>query len=107
MSDDKIRRRQALRSALGFGAATLIPAWALTACGKQPLSCTDATSLAAADQAMRSSLEYVDHSTDPKKLCSGCKLYTPGPQDQCGACSVVKGPINPAGNCKSWVAKDG
>lgn len=106
MSEHTMRRRDALRQAFGFGAAAIIPTWALVAC-KSPLSCTDTTGLSAAETTMRSQLQYMDHSTNPQKICSGCKLYKAGGENACGSCTVVKGPINPAGNCQSWVAKDG
>jgi hypothetical protein len=106
MSQDTMRRREALLRAVGLGTVTLVPAWALAAC-KGQLSCTDTSGLAPADTTLRSQLQYMDKSATPAKVCSGCKLYKPGAEGQCGSCTLIKGPINPGGNCTSWVAKDG
>jgi hypothetical protein len=102
--DDKMSRRELLittasLSTLALGAA---------ACSKRAaaLVCTDTTGLSPADYNVRVALEYVDISTTPGKTCSNCQQFLPGvAPDICGACKVVKGPINPTGNCKSFVAK--
>jgi len=69
------------------------------------LSCTDVSALAPADSQMRTTLGYEDKSTDAAKKCSGCLQYVAGAPAACGSCKVVKGPINPDGNCKAWVIK--
>jgi CheY-like chemotaxis protein len=55
--------------------------------------------------ASRPALLYVDNSTEPGKSCSRCQQFLPAAPGACGACKVVKGPINPDGYCKSFVAK--
>jgi hypothetical protein len=104
MKKDVHSRREFLRSSALFGGAALLPAW-LLACGKKELACTDTAGLSEPDVAMRNTLAYVDRSSDPTKVCSGCALYKPGPADGCGGCQVLKGPIHPQGGCKSFAAK--
>ncbi len=102
--DEKLSRRDVLHNAAAFGLFTVVA----TACGKSEpkgLSCSDTTSLSAADAQVRTSLAYADTSTDPGKACAGCQQFLPGPPDACGSCKVLKGPINPKGNCKSFLAK--
>ncbi len=103
--DEKLSRRQALQKTTAFGVLAIV---GTSACGRSEpkgLSCSDTTSLSAADAQVRTSLSYVDVSTDPGKTCSRCQQFLPGPPDACGACKVLKGPINPKGNCKSFLAK--
>jgi len=103
--DDKLSRRDVLQRGAAFGALALV---GTAACGKeQPkaLSCADTTSLSSADVQVRTSLGYMDISNQPGKSCSGCQQFIPGPPNACGTCKVVKGPINPQGYCKSFVAK--
>ncbi len=100
-----ISRRDLLqRGGVAFGALAVFGA---VACGKeQPkaLSCNDTTGLSPTDLTIRTALAYVDVSTEPGKVCSGCQQFIPTVPNACGTCKVVKGPINP-GNCKSFVAK--
>jgi hypothetical protein len=102
--EEPLTRRDLLQKTVALGLFTVAGA----ACGKSEpkgLSCSDTTSLSAADASVRVSLAYVDKSTDPSKTCTGCQQFLPGPPDACGSCKVLKGPINPKGNCKSFVAK--
>lgn len=106
MHDSKVDRREFLKNAAMLGAVAT-GASLLAACGKGggALVCTDVAGLSAADAATRTSLNYVDASADPAKVCSGCVLYQPGQPNACGGCQVVKGPINPGGSCTSWAKK--
>lgn len=99
MKNDKLSRREAMR-----GLAILAAGSALVAC-KKDLTCTDTAGLAPEDVATRTTLEYADKTPVASKTCDGCQLYKPTAPDACGACTVVKGPINPKGYCKSWVQK--
>jgi hypothetical protein len=83
--------------------AALVPA--AVACSKPELNCSDAAGLTPDELAARSAAAYVDKSADPAKPCSTCKLYQPKSADACGGCSLIKGPINPNGGCKSWAPK--
>jgi hypothetical protein len=102
-----MNRRQFLHQALSAGAGSL-GLLVLANCTKGPaeLSCQDVSSLSEADRTMRTTLNYVDRSAEPGKACSGCAFYHKAPlPDRCGACTLVKGPINPAGYCTSYVPK--
>jgi hypothetical protein len=101
--DAKLSRRDLLEQTAAFGVLVVVGA----GCGKatKALSCTDTMSLSAADAQVRTSLAYVDSSVEPGKMCSNCQQFIPAAPDACGTCKVVKGPINPKGNCKSFVAK--
>jgi hypothetical protein len=85
-------------------ATVLIAPAAMLAC-KKPLTCTDTSALSPEELTLRGTLAYSDTTNDPTKLCSGCQLFKPAGENQCGACQLVKGPINPNGSCKSWVKK--
>jgi hypothetical protein len=100
---EKLSRRDMLQRGAAFGAALVVGA----GCGKETkaLSCIDTTSLSAADAQVRTSLAYVDGSVEPGKMCSSCQQFIAAAPDACGTCKVVKGPINPKGFCKSFVAK--
>jgi hypothetical protein len=99
-------RRIVLRASGWLGVVALLDA---AACGKEKtrrLVCTDTTGLSSIDAQVRATLAYVDVSTEPGKTCVQCQQFLPPPTEgACGACKVVKGPINPKGNCKSFLAK--
>jgi hypothetical protein len=104
MANDPVSRREALRSALLFGAAAMAPA-VLAGCGKKELTCTDTSGLSQSDLQMRTALQYVDKSPEAGKECDNCAQFEPAGADKCGACKIVKGPISPKGYCKSWSQK--
>jgi hypothetical protein len=101
--DAKVSRRTLLRQAAALGAFALVGA----ACSKQPasLTCTDTTGLSPADVTVRTTLVYLDTSLEPGRTCSNCQQFIPGAPNACGTCKILKGPINPKGSCKSYVAK--
>jgi hypothetical protein len=101
-----VSRRLLLQQGAAFG--TLAVVGATIGCNKQParLACTDTTGLSPTDVTVRTSLAYVDNSVEPGKTCSNCQQFIANAAgNACGTCKVVKGPINPAGYCKSYVAK--
>jgi hypothetical protein len=104
MADSSISRRNLLQQSAAFGAFVALGA---AACNKPAaLSCVDTSGLSPADAQVRTALAYVDTSPDLTKMCSRCQQFIPPPTaGSCGTCKVVKGPINPDGNCKSFVAK--
>ena len=104
MKKDTISRRDWLRDAALIGVAGLLPA-SLLACGKKELSCSDTSGLSPAETSLRTSLAYVDKSSDVAKTCSNCTLYKAGSPEQCGSCSLVKGKIHPGGYCNSWAKR--
>jgi len=93
-----------LKTALGFGAASLASATLGSGCSSK-LTCNDVTNLSSDDLKNRADNGYVDAATDLAKTCSQCRLFKPTGEKQCGSCTLVKGQINPAGNCKNWAAK--
>lgn len=95
---DPMNRRAALRHFFVFSASGFL--WA---CSRKP-SCTDVTGLSPEDVTQRlNTAGYADNSPDPAKKCSGCAQFQAG--SGCGTCKVIKGPINPEGTCKLWVAR--
>jgi anaerobic selenocysteine-containing dehydrogenase len=101
--DDKISRRDVLKQSAALGVLAAVGA---AACSKpKALSCTDTMNLSSADAQTRVTLQYVDNSIEPGKMCTACQQFIPAAPDACGTCKVVKGPINPKGYCKSFVAK--
>ena len=102
---DKVSRRVLLQEGAAFGALAV---FGVAACGKSApaaLQCSDTAGLSPGDVQVRTALAYQDVSTTPGKNCSGCAQFIGGAPDACGTCKVVKGPINPNGYCKSFVAK--
>jgi hypothetical protein len=89
--DEKLSRRDVLKRSAALGVLAAVGG---VACSKP-----------SADAQTRVTLAYVDVSLEPGKTCSGCQQFIPAAPDACGSCKVVKGPINPRGNCKSFVAK--
>jgi hypothetical protein len=105
--DDKLSRRAVLQRSAALGALAVFGSGA---CSRQPapLVCTDTSGLSSADLSVRTVLAYVDNSFEPGKTCSNCQQFIPNTVSRtCGTCKVVKGPINPNGNCKSFLAKPG
>jgi len=78
----------------------------LSACAKPEFSCQDVSALGEGDLELRTTLEYRDDSPhDEQKNCSSCAFYKAGKKNACGLCTLVRGPIHPAGYCNSWAAK--
>jgi hypothetical protein len=103
--DEKLSRRDLLQRSAAVSALAVFGG---VACSKGPaaLVCTDTTGVAPADLSVRTSLLYTDISVEPGKTCTTCQQFIPNPAgNACGTCKVLKGPINPKGYCKSFVAK--
>ena len=101
---EKVSRRFLLQQSAALGAFVVLG----TACSKKAAAivCTDVSSLSPTDAQVRTALAYQDSSTEPGKMCSGCQQFIAPPSaGTCGSCKVVKGPVNPMGYCKSFVAK--
>ena len=69
--------------------------------------CTDLSGLSDADRAqseqMRTSLGYIEETADAAKRCDNCALWVAAEEgSSCGGCTLIKGPIAPAGFCNSW-----
>jgi len=79
----------------------------LSSCSKEELDCKDTDGLNTAAKQLRTALEYQDRSPlGEAKNCVNCQFYRPVPKNECGACTLVQGPINPAGYCNSWAPKE-
>jgi hypothetical protein len=107
MDEKLISRRDLLRKSAAVAGALAVLGGA-AACSKQPaaLVCTDTSGLAPADLTVRTTLGYSDVSMEAGKLCSNCQQFVPAAAaNTCGTCKILKGPINPKGYCKSFVAK--
>ena len=123
MSDSKpLNRREFLERAALLGALTVGAGTLLAACeqpaptnGEEPapaaengdFSCDspeDVAGLSEAEMQTREANNYVDQTPNPEQRCDNCALWEdPAAGEDCGGCSVVAGPIHPAGWCQIWV----
>ena len=107
--EDRFSRRDMLQRSAAVGVLAVAGVVGGAACSKEKrLVCTDTSALAPADAAFRTSpaVAYEDTAADPAKPCNRCQQFVPPPGPHaCGSCKVVKGPVNPNGGCKLFVAK--
>jgi hypothetical protein len=97
-------RREAIRRLVVLSTTALLPGWAV-ACSRKE-SCLDVTGLTPEEvRARNETAKYVEQTMDATKRCSGCAQYIAAEPNKCGGCKVVKGPINPDGNCILFVAR--
>ena len=101
---NKLGRREMLSRSLVIGGAAIVGGSLASACSSG-LSCSDTTGLSAADLTMRTTNRYVDQTPNAAKRCDGCNFYQARAANTCGGCTLIKGPINPAGTCQLWVGK--
>lgn len=67
--------------------------------------CSDVSGLSEAEIQGRESLNYVAETPNPAERCDNCALWIePEGDSPCGGCSIMAGPIHPAGWCTAWVA---
>lgn len=105
MSEVNLERRVFLVTLAGVGTLAGLTAVGCNAAGgAKELNCTDTAGLSEAEKTQRQAVKYVDKSELAEKNCSNCQLFEPA-EGKCGACKVVKGPINPKGYCITWAAK--
>jgi hypothetical protein len=65
--------------------------------------CDDLSALSEAEIEVRENFEYEPRSSEPGENCANCQFWTePQGASPCGGCTLMKGPINPQGNCISW-----
>jgi hypothetical protein len=102
--NERLSRRDLLQKGAALGMFAVVGAGA---CSKPEakLSCMDLTALSSSDIQLRTVLGYVDVSMEPGKSCSGCQQFLPGAGGGCGTCKILRGPINPAGDCKSFAPR--
>jgi hypothetical protein len=97
-------RRVALGRMAALPLVAAIPA-GLAACNRGP-KCDDTTGLSPEDLKVRKEVAvYEEKSPDITRYCSACLQFNPAGSNACGGCKIVKGPINPEGTCKLFVAK--
>lgn len=105
MKKNKFSRRTLLHNTVHLAVLSSAPVL-LQACKKAEFSCNDVSALDDQDAELRAALEYVDRSPhDTTKNCASCAFYVAGKANECGQCTLVKGPIHPLGYCNSWAAK--
>ena len=105
MTKETLSRRAMLRRGVQLAMITSSPAL-IHGCSKGTLECTDLAGLAQADKQLRAAQNYKDVSPfGDERNCVNCEFFRSAGADQCGTCTVVKGPINPRGYCDSWVKK--
>lgn len=100
-----------------FGATTLLSSCSkkeetpaetpqMTQTPKQADPCSDLSGLTQDEINIRTTFQYVPHSTMPDKDCANCNFWiAPEEGKPCGACQIIKGPINPKGYCTQWLKK--
>lgn len=109
MTDEKLSRRQLLRTAIAGLAAVQAAALVAQSAGAEMLSESDPTA---------KSLGYVADAkkVDPKanpnykpgQVCANCMQYTGKPGSKAGPCNIFAGKdVSAAGWCKVWVLKPG
>ena len=65
--------------------------------------CTDLSELSEAQVQLRDTFGYVETSDDPDLACRVCEYWTePAAGGFCGGCTLMAGPIHPAGSCDSY-----
>jgi len=105
MRKNTFSRRTLLRNAAHLTVLGSAPVL-LHACKKAEFSCQDVSGLNEQDAELRAALQYVDRSPHAStKRCGNCAFYVAGKENQCGQCTLVKGPIHPLGYCNSWATK--
>jgi len=105
MRKNTFSRRTLLRNSVHLAVLGSAPVL-VHGCKKAEFSCQDVSALNEQDAELRAALQYVDRSPpDSAKRCGNCAFYVAGNENQCGQCTLVKGPIHPLGYCNSWATK--
>jgi len=105
MRKSNLTRRRLLGHGVRVAVIGSMPAL-LHACTKPELHCEDVSGLSEEDLALRTQLQYRDLSPHGEnKNCKRCTFYLTAKKDDCGRCTLIKGPIHPLGYCNSWAAK--
>lgn len=76
----------------------------LAACKKGAVTCLPVT-LDPVDSRQRAALKYVEKAETSDKECQSCQQYIEPAGGSCGACKLLKGPINPLGSCVAYTTK--
>jgi len=104
-----LNRREFL-TRLGLTAVAVGAVASLSGCEKKDdgaaAKCDDTTSLDDGAKATRTSLKYVDKSSEAGKECKLCQHYVePAAGVACGGCKLFKGTVSPVGYCSGFAAK--
>lgn len=104
-----LNRREFL-TRLGLSAVAVGAVASLSGCDKKEggaaAKCDDTTGLDDGAKATRTSLKYVDKSTEAGKECQLCLQYVaPEGGAACGGCKLFKGTVAPGGHCTGFAAK--
>lgn len=102
MSQPTISRRHALTVFAASGGVALMGCSGAAPSG---LRCDDVTGLSPNDADFRRGQGYVERSTRPGRSCETCNFYEVSAPETCGGCTVIGGPIHPAGYCNLWVSR--
>ena len=111
--NDNVTRRMVLQRGLQLCAG--VAAAALAGCGARSggdatgvarPACADPARLSLNESNAREAYGYVEASSDPQRVCSGCAFYRAADDGgACGVCDIFNGgPANPGGFCTSWTA---
>lgn len=106
MKKSNVSRRDMLARGATLPLAGLAFFGAARAASAAEAVCADPNQLDAGQVSIRESLNYVEKSPDPAKICGGCGFLT-DVQAGCGNCMIFNGPANVNGHCDSWGAKEG
>lgn len=105
MNEDTLTRRALMRRTIHLAVFASVPLW-VGGCKKKEFSCQDAGDLSEEDTRLRETLDYRDRSPHGEaKNCRNCAFFIDHGNQQCGRCTLVKGPIHPLGYCNSWSVK--
>ncbi len=93
MSKSTLTRREMLGHTVRLAVIGSAPVL-LNACTKPELHCDDLSGVSEADAKLRTALEYTEHSPHGEgRNCENCAFYRAGKKNECGKCTLVKGPI--------------
>jgi hypothetical protein len=99
-----LTRRRLIRAGLQMSAGAGL-GLGLLACesgSDSTLVCADPAQMTSAEASVRRTLNYVEQSADPARVCSGCEFFSAA-AGGCGTCEMFSGKaVNPGGHCDSW-----
>ena len=103
-NEPRIARRAMVKRVLSLTVLAAVAPATLAACGGGELACDDVSGLSPADRSARDAAQYRDRSADPSRRCAQCTFFQAA-GDQCGSCTVVRGPIHPEGTCQLFAPR--
>lgn len=103
MTEFNFARRKLLARALPLAGLAVFGASRAASAADAAL-CADPNKMDSGQVSIRESLNYVETSKDPTKVCGGCG-FIHDVKGNCGQCMIFNGPANIHGHCDSWGAK--